>query len=154
MCHVSALNGSTSSFHPLHLTCAFSSLIKDLLGNYLQQCWQLKIFEKYYFTLKKERSGRDKRIQQKREAREKRNGSDHWLWDTARKGSQTQEKGQRNKAGFPPESTRQPLFCTSALPCHQNQVMAWFISSHKPDLIFTLVKNLKYWFLPVSESRL
>lgn len=106
-----------------------------------RQCWQLNIFEKCYFALKKERSGRDRRIQQKREAREKRSSSGHWLWDTAGKGSRTREKGQRNEAGFPPESTQQPLLCTSALPCHQNQPMAWFINSHKPALIFTLVKK-------------
>lgn len=28
-----------------------------------------------------------------------------------------------------------------------------FINSHKPDLIFTLVKILKYWFFPVSIKR-
>lgn len=35
--------------------CAFSSFIKVLFGNYLQQCWQLKHFENYYFTLKKKK---------------------------------------------------------------------------------------------------
>jgi len=118
---------------------------------YLQPCWQLKICEKYYFALKKQR---DRRIQQKREARKKRHGNGHWCWDTAAEHSQMQEKGQRNKAGFLPESTRQPLLCNSALPCHQNQVMAQFINSHKPDLIFSLLKILKYWFLPVSKSGL
>lgn len=127
--------------------CAFSSFIKVLCGNYLQQCWQLKHFENYYFTWKKkERSVRDRRIQQS-ETREKRNWNGHWCWDTAENSSQAPEKGQKNKAVF-------PLLCTPDLPCHQKQLMALFINSHKPHLFFSLVKILKYRFLPVSESQL
>lgn len=95
---------------------------------------------------KKERSVRDRRIQQ-RETREKRNWNGHWCWDTAENSSQAPEKGQKNKAVF-------PLLCTPDLPCHQKQLMALFINSHKPHLFFSLVKILKYRFLPVSESQL
>lgn len=65
--------------------CAFSSLVKDLLGKCTSSNGDCLKFGRYYFTLKRERSaviGEASR----REAGENRHGKGHW-WDRARKDS-------------------------------------------------------------------
>lgn len=140
--------------HVLHLTVtSFPSLKTSWkLSPAMLSAFLTAIFEKYYFTLKKKRgvvgigeSSRRERLERKEMAVLTSIGTQQG------RSPRLREKGQRNKAGFPPEGTWQPLLCTSALPCHQNPATTWFINSHKPDNFYTS-KNLEILVSPCKQK--
>lgn len=92
---------------------------------------KLKIAEKYYLILKTKKNGRDRRIQQKREARERRNGIG------TQQGRVTRLRRMDKETRLDCHLKAHSSHCFAAQLCPVTKSKWWLINSHKPDSFYS-----------------